>query len=111
MPGVTVSVRLTVSQSNYFFFFLAAFFFLATFLAFFFAAMINSSSVCSGRGDSGHPPKRHQYERLAFRNATPPGLSQKREFAEICKTPDFKGLDLSFCIRMKKPYFDSQKCG
>jgi hypothetical protein len=40
---------------NYFFFFFLAVFFLATFFAFFFAAMFNSSSVCSGRGDSVTP--------------------------------------------------------
>jgi hypothetical protein len=69
VSGVTVSVRLTCCQSDYFFF--LDFFFFATFLAFFFA-MINSSNVRSGRGDSGHPPKRDEYERLAFGNATAP---------------------------------------
>ncbi len=57
---------------NYFFFFLAAFFLVAFFLvafffaAFFFAAMLNSSIVCSGPNDSRRPPKRKQYELLAF---------------------------------------------
>jgi hypothetical protein len=55
-------VKLTKGQSDYFFlFFLEAFFFVA-FLAFFFAAMINSSIVCSGQSDSGHPPKHEEYE-------------------------------------------------
>jgi hypothetical protein len=58
-----------LTEVNYFFF-LAAFFlvafFLVAFLAFFLAAMINSSIVCSGLNDLGRPPKRHQYELLAF---------------------------------------------
>ncbi|MBW8708144.1 MAG: hypothetical protein JF627_02580 [Alphaproteobacteria bacterium] len=58
-----------MTKVNYFFF-LAAFFlvafFLVAFLAFFFAAMFNSSIVCSGLNDSRRPPKRHQYELLAF---------------------------------------------
>jgi hypothetical protein len=71
---------------------LEAFFFLATFLAFFFAAMINSSIVCSGRGDSSHPPKRHEYERLAFGNATLPWALRKRDFTKIHPEPIFIGL-------------------
>jgi hypothetical protein len=58
-----------LTEVNYFFF-LAAFFlvafFLVAFLAFFFAAMFNSSIVCSGLNDLRRPPKRHQYELLAF---------------------------------------------
>jgi hypothetical protein len=54
-----------LTKVNYFFFFLAAFF-LVAFLAFFFAAMFNSSIVCSGLNDLHRPPKRHQYEVLAF---------------------------------------------
>jgi hypothetical protein len=58
-----------LTRVNYFFF-LAAFFlvafFLVAFLAFFFAAMFNSSIVCSGLNDLHRPPKRHQYELLAF---------------------------------------------
>jgi hypothetical protein len=54
-----------LTKVNYFFFFLAAFF-LVAFLAFFFAAMFNSSIVCSGLNDLRRPPKRHQYEVLAF---------------------------------------------
>ena len=58
-----------MTEVNYFFF-LAAFFlvafFLVAFLAFFFAAMFNSSIVCSGLNDLRRPPKRHQYELLAF---------------------------------------------
>jgi hypothetical protein len=58
-----------LTEVNYFFF-LAAFFlvafFLVAFLAFFFAAMFNSSIVCSGPNDLRRPPKRHQYELLAF---------------------------------------------
>jgi hypothetical protein len=84
---------LTSSQSDYFFlFFLEAFFFVA-FLAFFFAAMINSSSVCSGQSDSGHPPKHEEYERLAFKNATPWGFFRKARFAGMYKTLIFIGLN------------------
>jgi hypothetical protein len=56
-----------LTEVNYFFF-LAAFFFVVflAFLAFFFAAMFNSSIVCSGLNDLRRPPKRHQYELLAF---------------------------------------------
>jgi hypothetical protein len=91
---------LTSGQSDYFFlFFLEAFFFVA-FLAFFFAAMINSSIVCSGQSDLGHPPKHEEYERLAFKNATPPGLFLKRDFSEINKTLIFIGLNATFFVWM-----------
>jgi hypothetical protein len=83
---------------------LDAFFFLATFLAFFFA-MINSSNVCSGRGDSGHPPKRHEYERLAFINATAPWRLRVGRFSEIQISLDFIGSNQLFRIRIKKPAF------
>jgi len=49
------SIDVKSIRLNYFFFFFLAVFFLATFFAFFFAAMFNSSSVCSGRGDSVTP--------------------------------------------------------
>jgi hypothetical protein len=75
-------------------------FFLATFLAFFFAAMINSSIVCSGQSDLGHPPKHEEYERLAFKNATPPGIFRKSGFSEIHKTIIFIGLNALFFVRM-----------
>jgi hypothetical protein len=84
---------------------LEAFFFLATFLAFFFAAMINSSIVCSGRGDSGHPPKRHQYERLAFANATLAWALRKPVFRKMHPMPGFIGLKLLFRVRIKNPPF------
>jgi hypothetical protein len=91
---------LTSGQSDYFFlFFLEAFFFVA-FLAFFFAAMINSSIVCSGQSDSGHPPKHEEYERLAFKNATPWGLFRESGFQRAHKTPIFIGLNASFFVRM-----------
>jgi hypothetical protein len=84
---------LTSGQSDYFFlFFLEAFFFVA-FLAFFFAAMINSSIVCSGQSDSGHPPKHEHNERLAFENATPRGLLRKSDFIEMHKTLIFIRLN------------------
>jgi hypothetical protein len=83
---------------------LEAFFFVA-FLAFFFAAMINSSIVCSGRGDSGHPPKHEEYERLAFRNATPPGLFGNARFAQMHKTPIFIELNALFCVQSDFSYF------
>jgi hypothetical protein len=78
---------------------LEAFFFVA-FLAFFFAAMINSSIVCSGQSDLGHPPKHEEYERLAFKNATPPGLFRKAGFFEMHKTPSFIRLNATFFVRM-----------
>jgi hypothetical protein len=69
-------------------------------LAFFFAAMINSSIVCSGQSDSGHPPKHEEYERLAFKNATPPGLFRKSDFMQMHIAPIFIGLNASFFVRM-----------
>ncbi len=74
-----------MNDATYFFFFAFLVFFLATFfLAFFFAAIgMQLRLVSSGVQRIVRPPKRKQYEWVAFSNAISTGFSEKREFIEV----------------------------
>ena len=87
------------STPSYFFFFafLAFFFAGAFFLAFFFAAIgmrDNSFSVLVRVGRIASPPKRKQYEWVAFSNAISTGFRENRGFTRLSFKPYFIGIRL-----------------